>query len=46
MSFIELATRQSPDALVQYLNEYLEPRMFLVGHSITAADVTTLAYLL
>lgn len=32
--------------LTKKLNEHLEQRMFLVGHSITAADVFTLAHLL
>jgi len=28
------------------LNEHLQQKMFLVGHSITAADITALAHLL
>ena len=46
MSFTELATRLAPEEQAKHLNEHLEPRMFLVGHAITAADVIALAHLL
>ena len=45
-SFIELALRQSPEQLIAYLNSHLELKMFLVGHSITAADITVLAHII
>lgn len=46
LSLIELATRLSPEDLVKYLNTHLELKMFLVGHSISAADITVLAHVL
>jgi aminoacyl tRNA synthase complex-interacting multifunctional protein 1 len=46
LSLIEVATRLSPEDLASFLNTHLEQRMFLVGHSITAADITTLAHIL
>eukprot|EP00347_Sterkiella_histriomuscorum_P004914 403358596 len=46
LSMIELATRMSPEDLIKHLNSHLELRMFLVGHSITAADITTLAHII
>jgi hypothetical protein len=45
LSFIELAIRKSPEELAQLLNAHLELRMFIVGHSITAADILTLAHI-
>jgi len=36
----------APEELTKHLNDHLEQRMFLVGHSITAADVFALAHLL
>ena len=44
-SFIELALRKTPEELTTLLNEHLETRMFLVGHSITAADLTVFSHL-
>lgn len=46
MSFIELATRLAPADLIQHLNKHLELRMYVVGHNITAADITLLVHLL
>ena len=43
---IEQSLRQTPEELTNTLNTHLESRMFIVGHSITAADVTILAHLL
>ena len=36
----------TPAELVEFLNPYLESRMFVVGHNITAADVTLLAHII
>ncbi len=44
MSFFEQAIRKSPEDLAKDLNAHLEPRMFLVGHSITAADILAHAH--
>jgi hypothetical protein len=38
--------RKTPEELVQLLNSHLEERMFVVGHAITAADLTLVAHLL
>ena len=35
----------SVEELVTLLNEHLETRMFLVGNSVTAADIIVLAHL-
>ena len=43
LSQIELALRMTPEELTEYLNEHLKQRMFLVGFSITAADIASLA---
>lgn len=45
MSMIELAIREKPEELLKFLNDYLEMRMFVVGHSITAADIVMLAHI-
>jgi len=45
LSFIEMAHKTEPAELVSHLNQHLEMRMFVVGHSVTAADVTLLAFL-
>jgi len=45
LSFVELAIRKSPEELAQLLNAHLELRMFIVGHSITGADIMTLAHI-
>jgi glutathionyl-hydroquinone reductase len=41
-----MAQRLTPAELVEHLNSHLETRMFVVGHSITAADVTLIAYVI
>ena len=46
MNFIDLAQRLSPEELVKFLNTHLELRMFLVGHTITAADIIVLVHTL
>lgn len=46
MSLIELAQGMSAKELSEHLNGHLEMRMFAVGHSITAADIFLLAYLI
>ena len=46
MSFIEVALRKSAEELVKLLNEHLELRMFVVGHTVTAADVVLIAHIL
>jgi hypothetical protein len=46
MSFIELAQRLAPAELITLLNKHLELRMYVVGHNITAADVTLLVHLI
>ena len=46
MSFIELAQRLEPAELAAHLNKHLEMRMFVVGHNITAADITLLVYII
>lgn len=46
MSFIEVSLRSSPSDLAKLLNEHLELKMFLVGHSITAADLVALSHIL
>jgi glutathione S-transferase len=38
--------RKNPEELAKLLNEHLETRMFVVGHSITTADITLMAHLL
>lgn len=45
ISFIELAQRMSAKELVEHVNTHLTMRMFLVGQSITAADIITLLYI-
>lgn len=46
LSFSELAIRLGAEELSQLLNQHLELKMFLVGHSITAADIFALTSLL
>ena len=38
-SLIELANRNSTEEMIVHIEEYLAPRMFLVGQNITAADI-------
>ena len=38
-SFIETTDRMQVEELVKFINNHLETRMFLVGHSISAADI-------
>mmetsp|Transcript_14930 Transcript_14930/g.10837 ORF Transcript_14930/g.10837 Transcript_14930/m.10837 type:complete len:170 (+) Transcript_14930:14-523(+) len=45
LSFVEMAHKASAEELISHLNTHLEMRMFVVGHSITAADITLLAFL-
>jgi glutathione S-transferase len=45
LSFTEVAIRSEPEELAKLLNQHLETRMFLVGHSITAADIMSLAHI-
>ena len=45
LSFCEIAIRKEPEELTKLLNAHLETRMFLVGHSITAADLLSHAHL-
>ena len=45
-SFFELGIRKSPEDIVKHLNQHLESRMFLVGHSITAADIAVLVHII
>lgn len=45
-SFIEMASRLSAKELIEHLNSHMATRMFLVGYSITAADVLVLAHVL
>lgn len=46
LSMIEVSTRLSPEKLAHFLNSHLELRMFVVGHAISAADITALAHIL
>ncbi|CDW72012.1 aminoacyl-trna synthetase cofactor [Stylonychia lemnae] len=46
LSFIELSIRLSPSDLATMINDHLSMKMFLVGHSITTADIVALAHLL
>ena len=46
MSFVELAQRLTPAELIEHLNKHLEMRMYVVGHNITAADITLLLHLI
>ena len=46
MSFFESAQRQTSQELTAQLNSHLESRMFIVGHSITVADIINFVYLL
>lgn len=46
LSMIEVSTRLTPEQLATFLNQHLEMRMFIVGHSISAADITALAHIL
>jgi glutathione S-transferase len=46
ISFSEVAIRMASEELSQFLNQHLETRMFIVGHSITAADIFSLSHLL
>lgn len=41
-----MAIRLSPEELTATLNSHLETRMFLVGPSITVADIVALTHLL
>ena len=45
LSLCEVSTRLEPEELAKFLNTHLEMRMFLVGHSITAADILAHAHL-
>ena len=38
-SMIESANRMTVQELIDFLNKHLEMKMFLVGHSISAADI-------
>ena len=38
-SFIEMTLKVSEDELVSHVNKHMETRMFLVGQSITCADI-------
>jgi glutathione S-transferase len=40
---IDLSQRLNTQELIAHLNSHLETRMFVVGHSITAADIALLA---
>lgn len=46
MSIAEIVQRMTPEELTQHLNQRLETRMFLVGHSITVADILSLGYVI
>lgn len=46
MSFIEMAQNLTTAQLAAHVNSHMESKMFLVGLSVTAADVTVLAFLL
>ena len=39
VSFIEMTDRMEVEELVKFINGHLETRMFLIGHSISAADI-------
>mmetsp|Transcript_4632 Transcript_4632/g.3146 ORF Transcript_4632/g.3146 Transcript_4632/m.3146 type:complete len:91 (-) Transcript_4632:919-1191(-) len=45
-SFIEMASRLSAKELIDHVNTHMATKMFLVGHSVTAADVMVLAHVL
>lgn len=45
-SYIEMASRLPANELVDFLNTHMATRMFLVGFSVTAADVIVLAHVL
>ena len=45
LSLSEVSIRLEPEELAKFLNTLLEMRMFLVGHSITAADILAHAHL-
>ena len=41
-SFIEQTNRMEVDDLVKFINDHLKMRMFMIGQSITAADILVL----
>jgi glutathione S-transferase len=41
-SFMEQTTRMEVDDLVKFTNDHLKMRMFMIGQSITAADILVL----
>jgi glutathione S-transferase len=45
VSFIELAQRTEVEQLIAHVNKHLAMRMFLVGQSITAADIIVQLYI-
>jgi aminoacyl tRNA synthase complex-interacting multifunctional protein 1 len=45
LSLSEISIRLEAEELAKFLNGHLETRMFLVGHSITAADILAHAHL-
>jgi len=45
LSLSEVSIRLEAEDLAKFLNSHLESRMFLVGHSITAADILAHAHL-
>lgn len=45
LSLSEVSIRLEAEELAKFLNSHLESRMFLVGHSITAADILAHAHL-
>mmetsp|Transcript_46097 Transcript_46097/g.62589 ORF Transcript_46097/g.62589 Transcript_46097/m.62589 type:complete len:178 (+) Transcript_46097:225-758(+) len=45
-SYIEMASRLPAVELVNFLNTHMQTRMFLVGFSVTAADVMMLAHVI
>jgi glutathione S-transferase len=45
LSLSETSIRLEVEELAKFLNSHLETRMFLVGHSITAADLIAHAHL-
>ena len=43
-SFIEQTTRMEQEDMVKFLNDHLKMRMFMIGQSITAADILVLLH--